>query len=67
MRRIKVLCLIAGLSITIVAVVLLLNLTAPNPTGKRYSSQSHFISGSSRAIGLSGERILAHESDGTKG
>ncbi len=43
--------------------VLLLNFTAPNPTGRRYSSEMPRTTGQGRAaeIGLSGEQILAKD------
>lgn len=43
------------------SIVLLLNFTAPNPTGRRYSSAMPLVTGQARNqdIGLSGERILA--------
>lgn len=45
----------------VVSVILLLNFTAPNPTGRRYSSQTPLSTGQANAskIGLDGERILA--------
>jgi hypothetical protein len=44
-------------------VVLLLNFTAPNPTGRRYSSESPLMTGqgSAQQIGLSAERVLARD------
>lgn len=45
--------------IALVCIVLLLNITAANPTGRRYSSESPVIQGTSQSIGISGERILA--------
>lgn len=48
--------------IAAVCVVMLLNITAPNPTGRRYSSASPLtrtIGGTYKAIGASGERILS--------
>jgi hypothetical protein len=43
--------------------VLLLNITAPNPTGRRYSSEMPLTTGqgNAAAIGLSGEQILAKD------
>lgn len=43
--------------------LLLLNFTAPNPTGRRYSSEMPLTTrqGSAAEIGLSGERILAKD------
>ncbi len=47
----------------IVCIVLLLNFTAPNPTGRRYSSQMPITTGQGNAqqIGLSAELILAND------
>lgn len=47
----------------IVAEILLGNFTAPNPTGRRYSSESPVTTGQGSAsqIGLSGEMILARD------
>ncbi len=46
---------------SIVCIVLLLNFTASNPTGRRYSSASPIITGQgdTQQIGLSGEKILS--------
>ncbi len=44
-----------------VSAVLLLNFTAPNPTGRRYSSETPQQSGTSEAIGIAGERVLAKD------
>ncbi|MGB1285148.1 MAG: hypothetical protein ACPG7F_01330 [Aggregatilineales bacterium] len=53
---------IAG-SVFLVCFVLLLNITASNPTGRRYSSEIPLRTGedSSPEIGRSGERILAND------
>lgn len=55
--------MLLSLMIFIVSMVLLLNFTAPNPTGRRYSSESPVTTGqgSANAIGLSGERVLAQD------
>ncbi len=47
----------------IVSVILLLNFTAPNPTGRRYASTPTLRTGdgNTRLIGLSAELILAHD------
>lgn len=49
--------------ISIVCIVLLLNFTAPNPTGRRYSSAMPLTTGQAAggAIGIDGERILAQD------
>jgi len=60
-RRISAgLILLAFVGIS-VSVVLLLNFTAPNPTGRRYSSEVVKTSGSSESIGVSGERVLSKD------
>ncbi len=49
--------------VVVVSVTLLLNFTAPNPTGRRYSSESPTTTGqgTTEEIGLSGERILSRD------
>lgn len=61
MRTLRRLLLILALTIGVVCVVLLLNITAPNPTGRRYSSEIPLTTGEGSAgeIGGDGERILA--------
>lgn len=61
MRRIRRLLFLLSLLTILVCIVLLLNFTAPNPTGRRYSSASPLTSGqaSPQAIGDDAERILA--------
>jgi hypothetical protein len=45
---------------TCLSIVLLLNITAPNPTHRRYSSESPVMkNASSNDIGLAGERVLS--------
>lgn len=56
----RLLLLIASL-VLLVCVVLLLNFTAPNPTGRRYSSAEVKTTGSSDAIGRSGEDVLSKD------
>lgn len=57
---IRLVALIA-LLVAVICIILLLNFTAPNPTGRRYSSQVPRTTGqgNSTALGLDGERILA--------
>lgn len=58
LRRITfIIAFLAG----IVYIIWLLNFTAPNPTGRRYSSQTPLTTGQATGnkIGLDGERILA--------
>jgi hypothetical protein len=61
MRTLRRLSLVTALTIGAVCVLLLLNITAPNPTGRRYSSQTPLTTGEGNAgeIGGDGERILA--------
>lgn len=62
MRKLIVsLLTVLGLLVITVAVIILLNFTATNPTGRRYSSQIVQIGGQSDEIGRSGERILGHD------
>lgn len=56
--RLIQLALILGCAISI---VLLLNFTAPNPTGRRYSSEVPAMDGARQVIGSEGERILAKD------
>lgn len=60
MRTLCRLLLVTALIIGVVCVVLLLNITAPNPTGRRYSSEIPLTTGEGSAgeIGGDGERIL---------
>lgn len=55
-RRVVLLAIFIIFSICL---ILLLNFTAPNPTGRRYSSAIPATIGSARAIGNSGENVLA--------
>lgn len=52
-----------SMGVIVVSVILLLNFTAPNPTGRRYSSEMPVTTGQGNAeqIGLSGERILSRD------
>jgi hypothetical protein len=63
MNFIRRIILLLSLVLLLVSVTLLLNFTAPNPTGRRYSSNSPLTTGqgNANAIGLSGERILAED------
>ena len=51
--------LMVGVIIT--GIVLLLNFTAPNPTGRRYSSEVVNLNLDNGAKGVEGERILAQD------
>lgn len=63
MQRIRITILSTSILVMVGAIMLLLNFTAPNPTGRRYSSEMPVTSGQGNAqeIGLSGERILARD------
>lgn len=60
MRKIIHFLLLLAVGIAIICVVLLLNVTAPNPTGRRYSSAMPLMRGQAgaQAVGADGERIL---------
>lgn len=61
MKTLRRSILVLSIFMVVVSVILLLNFTAPNPTGRRYSSQVPLSTGQANAgsIGLDGERILA--------
>ncbi len=61
MKRIRHILQLLALGGLVISVVLLLNTTAPNPTGRRYSSQTPLTTGQGRNedIGGDAERILA--------
>lgn len=59
MKRLRRLLLILALCGLIASVVLLLNITAPNPTGRRYSSAPVQVDGAPQAKGDAGETRLA--------
>lgn len=61
MRHIRRGGLLLSFVCLIVSIGLLLNFTAPNPTGRRYSSDVPVLSGSPNEIGASAERILSHD------
>ncbi len=61
MKRLRHLIMLIAALVMLVCVVLLLNFTAPNPTGRRYSSASPLTSGDAQSIGLSGEQILSQD------
>lgn len=58
LRRLAMLLVLIGI---IVCIVLLLNMTASNPTGRRYSSAAPATTGLSQDIGQEGERILSKD------
>lgn len=53
--------MVIALVVALICIILLLNFTAANPTGRRYSSASPTTTGTSNSIGVSGERILAND------
>jgi len=59
-RRISLVAAVIG---AVICIILLLNFTAENPTGRRYSSETPIITGggNSAQIGTSGERILSSD------
>lgn len=60
MKRLRRLIFWFAFIIIIVSLVLLMNMTAPNPTGRRYSSQAPLMTGegTGNQIGADGERVL---------
>jgi hypothetical protein len=61
METFRRLSFLVALIVALISIVLLLNFTAPNPTGRRYSSASPQIDGRAQDIGLSGEQILSQD------
>lgn len=61
MRRLRYLLFVFAVLVGIVSLILLLNFTAPNPTGRRYSSEPVLITGNPQEIGLSAEQILSRD------
>jgi hypothetical protein len=61
MKRIRRLLLFFSLLGIVGCVVLLLNFTAPNPTGRRYSSEAVTLSENRQQKGITGERILSND------
>ncbi|HVU10413.1 MAG TPA: hypothetical protein VHD90_04005 [Phototrophicaceae bacterium] len=61
MKLLRRLIFVVALLVALAAIVLLLNFTAPNPTGRRYSSEPVQITGNAQVIGASGEVILAYD------
>lgn len=59
LKRLRRLSFAPILLLILLSLILLLNITAPNPTLRRYSSQPVIATGDSARIGLSGERILS--------
>lgn len=61
MKLLRRLLLLIASVILLVCVVLLLNFTAPNPTGRRYSSAEVKTTGTPDDIGRSGEDVLSKD------
>lgn len=61
MKRLRRLTLISAALFAVLCVVLLLNITAPNPTRRRYSSEPVEINAPNRDKGTQAERILAKD------
>ncbi|MEP7289496.1 MAG: hypothetical protein ABI947_27420 [Chloroflexota bacterium] len=63
MKRLRRIVFSLALVACFVSVILLLNFTAPNPTGRRYSSRMPLSTrqGSANQIGLDGERVLSDD------
>lgn len=63
MKSIRWIVFLVAVLALVLCIVLLLNITASNPTGRRYSSQMPLVTGqgSAEAIGRSGEDILARD------
>ena len=59
MKRSRYGLLVFSITLVGLAVVLLLNVTAANPTGRRYASEPVVVIGNPGEIGLSAERILS--------
>lgn len=59
--KLKYSLLLLPMSGIVIALILLFNFTAPNPTGRRYSSEIVITEGSSSAKGISGETILSQD------
>jgi hypothetical protein len=61
MRKLRWGMFFISLVTAFICVVLLLNITAPNPTKRRYASSNALVTGSSQAIGSDAERILSYD------
>ncbi len=64
MNRIKLfrrVTMVVALVVVVGCIILLLNFTAQNPTGRRYSSGVLALNGGSQAKGNDGERLLARD------
>lgn len=61
MKRIRYGLLAVNVVLIALSILLLLNVTARNPTGRRYASEPVVIAGNSSDIGLSAERVLSRD------
>jgi hypothetical protein len=63
MKRLRFILIILFQLIAVISILLLLNVTAPNPTHRRYSSETPLTTGqaASQEIGASAERILSKD------
>src|SRR5258708_34300875 len=63
MKRLRRTIAVLAFASFAICVLLLLNVTAPNPTGRRYSSEMPLVTGqgTSNDIGTDGERIMAKD------
>ncbi len=63
MKKIRRIVFLLALISLVASVVLLMNITAPNPTGRRYSSEVPLVGRQANAqqIGADGERILSND------
>ena len=61
MKRLRRIVLSFALLLFVISIILLMNITAPNPTHRRYSSEMPLTKGSPNEIGSDGERILSND------
>jgi hypothetical protein len=63
MKKLRRILILIAFILILISSILLLNFTASNPTGRRYSSETPIITGqgSPEDIGLSGKRVLAKD------
>ncbi len=61
MKKLRRLVLVFSLCLILFSLFLLLNITDPNPTGRRYSSETPIMTGPIHEIGNDGERVLGKD------
>ncbi len=63
MKRLRRIVLALAMFMLVVSIILLMNITAPNPTHRRYSSETPLTTrqGDGQAIGNDAERIIAYD------